>query len=141
MTAPTFVQVVEGIDARLATIAELNHFPYPPASPPFPCAFPVTPPINYRETYRSGVITLRFDIVVMEGTSAGHEQQLQLYEFLDWAGDRSVFQAFDADPTLGLGDKVDAKIVGESRPLGLEEIAAYEAFGASLPLLVAITNT
>lgn len=137
----TLLQVVDGIEGRLATVPDLNHYNHPPASPDFPCAFPVPPTVNYRETMRAGVITLQFEIVVMEGTAAGHEQQLYLFDFLDWAGDRSIFQALEADGTLGLGEKVNGAVNGPARSLGLEEVAAYQAFGASIPFLVVITNT
>lgn len=141
MTIPTLTEIVNAIEARLATIPDLNHYNHPPAAPNFPCAFVMPPPVSYRLTMRAGVISLQFEIVVMEGTSAGHEQQVRLYEFLDWAGDNSIFQALEADKTLGLGDQVSAAVNGDSRPLGLEEIGGYEAFGATIPFLVAITNT
>lgn len=141
MTIPTLRQIAGGIDARLATIPGLNHYPAPPAAPNFPCAFPVPPPINYRNTMRAGVITLRFDVVVMESIASWEDGQLRLLDLLDWAGDSSIFLALSADKTLGLGSQVDAAVVDETRPLGLEDVAGYEAFGHAMPLLVAITNT
>lgn len=136
----TLRQVVEGIKDRLGTIDGLYAYDHPPAVANFPLAFPAPPPINYRETMRAGVITLRFDIALMEATSAGHEQQLNLYDFLDWAGDSSIFQAFEADRTLGFVN-VDAVVVDVTTPLGLVEIGGYEAFGVTIPLMVTITNT
>lgn len=138
---PTLEQIVAGIKTRLQTIAALNVYDHPPAAPPFPCVFPIPPTIDYRLTMRTGVISLQFEITVMVGQSAGHEQQLSLYPYLDWQGDQSIFVALEADKTLGLGDKVSAAVNGPARPLGLEEVGAYEAFGASIPFLVAITNT
>jgi len=137
----TLTEIVAGIKGRLEqTGGSLNVFDYPPAAPPTPCAFIMPPVIDYRLTMRAGVMQLDFEIVVMVGTSAGHEQQKQLFDYLDWSGTASVFVALGADPTLGLAN-VDAKVVGPTRPLGLEEIGGYEAFGVTIPLRVAFTNT
>lgn len=141
MTTPTLSEIVDAIEARLATIPDLNAYNHPPAAPSFPCAFPTPPPINYRETMGAGVITLQFEIVVMDGTSAGHEQQVNLFDFLDWAGESSIFATLGADKTLGLGAKVDSAVTGVTRPLGLVEIGDSEAFGVVIPFLVVITNT
>ena len=137
----TLRQIVDGIKVRLDTITDLYTYDHVPAVANFPCAFPAPPPINYRETMGAGVISMQFEIVVMDGTSAGHEQQLNLYDFLDWAGDHSIFQALEADKTLGLGSKVNAVVNGETRPLGLDEIGSYEAFGVAIPFAVVVTNT
>lgn len=137
----TLRQVVNGIDNRLATIGDLNHYPTPPGAPTFPCAFPMLLPINYRETFRAGVITLTFEIVAMDSTAPGDEGQLNLYDLLEWAGDTSIFAALEADKTLGLGDKVNAVVNGVTRPLGVDEVGGYEAYGHSIPYVVTITNT
>lgn len=137
----TLRQIVAGIDERLATIPDLNHYDRPPNAATFPCAFPVPPPINYRETMRSGVITLHFEVVAMDSTAPGDEGQLNLYDLLDWDGPKSIFQALEADKHLGLGDKVNAVVSDVTRPLGLDEIGGYEAYGCAIPYVVVITNT
>ncbi len=137
----TLTEVVEAITRVIAVDDQLNVFPYPPSAPPMPCAFPVPPPINYRETMRRGVIRLQFEIIVMSSPAPGAEGQVDLYPYLDWTGPKSLILALEDDQTLGLGDKVSSAVNAETRPLGLEEIAAYEAFGVAIPFLVVVTNT
>jgi hypothetical protein len=141
VSVPTLEQIVGGIKTALDRVPGLDTYDHPPAAPPYPCAFPIPPEINYRLTMRTGVISLQFEIIVMVGQAAGHEQQLSLFPYLDWQGERSVFLALEHDRTLGLGEQVSAAVNNPARSLGLEEIGAYQAFGAAIPFLVAITNT
>lgn len=131
--------IVAGIKTRLDTIDGLRVYDHVPADPNLPAAVIVPPEINYRETMRAGVIRLQFEIVLLTSSADHQRGQRKLFPYLDWGTPESILDAIDADRDLGLTN-VDAAILN-SRPLGLEEVAAFQAFGASFSLLVAFTNT
>ena len=94
-----------------------------------------------------GVIRLEFELHLIVGSSAGHQQQMSLWKYLNWAGPQSILALIDADPSLGIvgGDgepRVDAHVIGASRPLTLEELPSLETmtFGAAVPVTVLVTN-
>lgn len=133
----TLLDVAKGLRDRLATIAGLNAYDHSAANPEFPAAVVIPPEIDYRLAMRVGALRLDFEVLLLVG-AAVHENQKALFEYLDWTGPRSVLRAIDAQPGLGLTG-VDAKAL-TARPLGLEEVNAYQAFGGSIAVVVAITN-
>lgn len=137
MTA-TLDQICTGFETTLSTIGGLSVYDHSAGSVVFPALLVIPPAINYRETFGVGVVTLTFDLTLFTGAS-WHENQKLLRQYLDWDGDNSVRRVIDANPSLGLSG-VDAHVMS-SRPLGLEEIAGYDAFGASLSSIVAVTKT
>ena len=133
----TLTEIVDGIVARLRTIEGLEVYGHVPGTAEFPAAFVMPPPIDYRQAMGAGVVRMDFEVVVLVGAfESAH--QTNLFPYLDVTGSWSVLAAVDADRTLGLTD-VDC-VVLSSRPLGLEEISAYRAWGVSFQLLVAFTN-
>lgn len=60
--------------------------------------------------------------------------QFKLFEYVDFTSDKSVWQALEAADPLGLGD-TDAKVM-RYRPLGAEELAAYNYFGGTFEVAV-----
>lgn len=138
-------QVAEGLK-RVAfdAIPGLNGFDYPHSDPPLPAAIVVPPTIDYRGAMRVGTILLTFELHLYVGSSAGHEQQKSLWEYLNWGGPSSILALIDADPSLGIvGTDGEPRVhahVSSARPLGLEELPASAAFGAALQTLVIVTN-
>lgn len=145
MTVPTLTQVAEAIETRLKTIPGLYAFRVPPAVPPLPAAVVIPPPINYTVTFKRGVLELPFKIRVLVSTAGGHDGQEGLWPYLDWAGPNSIMGAFDTEPKhLGVVGadgtaRLSAALLSSTEP-ELVQLETYQAFGADLDLLVAVTN-
>lgn len=148
-TPPTLVDVMPAVVTVLDSIHPevLNVYGSPPAAPQMPCLYPVPPALDPTQTFRRGLIRLEFDLVLLQSMAAGYDEaQESLWPYLDWSGDQSILLAFETNPTLGFGTfadgttRVDAHLIDPYRPLGLEEIAALQAFGEVLPLTVLVTN-
>lgn len=144
-------QALEQIAAGLKQVAfdpipELNGYDFPTAAPQLPAAMVMPPPITYREAMRIGVVRLDFEIWLMVGSAAGHEQQKTLWPYLNWSGARSLLALLDANPSLGIVGadglpRVDAHVM-TSRPLGLDDMPPFESmvFGEALTVPVHVTN-
>lgn len=134
----TLTQIVDGLRDQLATIDRLAVYEYVPGSvSDYPVALIIPPAIDYQQAMGAGVARMELEVVLLVGAFEA-KHQTHLFEFLDVTGDRSVRAAVAANNTLGLTD-VDC-VVMSSRPLGLEEIGAYNAWGASFLFLIAYTN-
>ncbi len=108
----------------------LNAYDYVPGSAEWPGAL-VLPPAVEIEGAGNAPQVLRFDVLVLvSGAIDGN--QLQLLDYQDLAGPRSIIRAFRDDPSLGFPD-VTVRVL-RSRVLGYEEQAGYQAFGATFEL-------
>lgn len=144
MTAPTLAQISTAVEARLKTIPALNTYRVPPAVPILDSAIVMPPAINYTATMKRGVFELPFKILVLVSAAAGHDGQEGLWPYLDWAGSKSIMQAFDTQPALGIvgadgTPRVDAKVINSEEP-ELIQVETYQAFGAVINLRTAVTN-
>jgi hypothetical protein len=125
----TIRQVYAAIKARLNSIG-LNAYDYVPGSAEWPGAL-VLPPAVEIEGAGNAPQVLRFDVLVLvSGAIDGN--QLQLLDYQDLVGPRSIIRAFRDDPSLGFDD-VTVRVL-RSRVLGYEEQAGYQAFGATFEL-------
>ena len=96
-------QVAAGLKrVALDPIPGLNGYDYPRSAPVLDAGMVVPPDINYREAMNVGVVSLDFEIWVLVGTSAGHEQQKSLWRYLNWGGPDSLLALLDANPSLGI---------------------------------------
>lgn len=123
-----------GIEARLATVTGVNSWEYLPGATDYPALFfnPI-PTIDYRDSAETDEL-YEYDVILLV-SAAFAESQLLAPPFLARTGTQSVFAAFESNRSLGLTD-VDAHI-RSVRPLGLEEVAGYRAYGAAFTLIVA----
>jgi hypothetical protein len=134
----THVQILDGIQARLATIPGLRTGNVSLAEITPPCAFPSIPTIpDYHDTSRRGKYNL--SIVVYVFVSAGmpnDKAQLTLATYSDPASSNalSIPNAIEGDRTLG--GSADDCVVQSFRVLGLDEIGAIGYFGGAFNLLV-----
>lgn len=124
----------------------LNRFDYPHGAPPLPAGMVVTPEIDYRAAMAKGVFPLLYEIHLIGGVSAGHEQQKQLWDYLNPAGAKSIVALVDANPSLGIvgadsAPRVDAHVM-RARRLTLDEMPPFETwvFGTALEVAVVVTN-
>jgi hypothetical protein len=141
--APTIEQIMDGVEARLATIATLR------VSDVVPDAANVTgnasaavvgvPPIpSYHTTMGRARISVEPTVTVFTSAQFDRIGQKRLAGFANPTGGLSVVAAVEADKTLG--GIVDDCIVVDFRPLGLEEYTAYGLYGGVFTLRVQATG-
>lgn len=128
----TIEQVYDALAARLRTIPGMRAKEYVPGDTEFPVAFP-EPPAVETDNLADDTLTLTFDLVVLVDTFE-HRHARKLLKYQEPAGTHSVMAAVKSDPTLGLGE-VNV-IAGAWRPLGLQEMSYYRAFGAACAVTV-----
>lgn len=130
----TLEQVIDAIGTLLeSTDPGLHVNPYVPGQTNFPAAFVAAAPVtDYRNGVSDGQVHA-FDIVVLV-SAALFENARTVLPYLERSGAQSIFAAFEANRSLGFTD-VDAH-VRESRGLDLQEVAAYNASGAVVTVVV-----
>lgn len=130
----TIEEITEAIEGRLATIPGLTVWGYPPGQTDYPAAFlNLYPEIDYRDSAADDQLHV-FEIVVLVSAALNENIRTGL-PFLEREGPQSIFAVFESQRTLGLND-VDAHI-RSARPLDLEDVGGYHAYGAALTLVVA----
>ncbi|MFI7042584.1 hypothetical protein ACIBI0_38405 [Microbispora rosea] len=134
--APTIADVMRGIEDRLRTISGLR---VPSDGQPDqinpPAAVVAVPPVgDYHATMRRGRMTLAPTVLVMVSAAVSRKGQMDLAEYANPTGARSVVTAVEADRTLG-GVAEDC-VVRNFRPLGLEEVGELGFFGGLFTLTV-----
>lgn len=133
--APTLVAIMQGIEARLATISGLRVDDLTPdqISPPF--AFVGVPPISaYHGTFGRGKFALEPTVTVLVSAGWSRTGQLALAAYANPTGASSVITAIEGDKTLG--GVVDDCIVVDFRPLGAEEVGLIGYYGGVFGLRV-----
>jgi len=132
----TLTQVIEALTAKLETIGGLKGYDYAAAAE-FPSVTVMPPDINYRETMGRGCIGLNLELLLF--VSAADAMKVKdLYPYMDWEGDQSIVKLIDDDIDLGFDD-LNCHVVA-ARPLGLEEVALYSAYGAAFTVQLYATN-
>lgn len=138
--APTIVQVMDGLEARLDTIDGLRVRDVSPGQIAPPCAIVGVPDIpDYRLTMANGLVGVVFTITVLTSAAADRAGQKKLAGYADMTGSTSVRTAIEADKTLG--GIVQDTLVDSFRRLGIEEVAAIGYFGGVFNLRVFATGT
>lgn len=133
--APTIVQIMDGIEARLDTISGLNVSDITPGQITTPAAVVGLPEqINYLDTFTDTNVELQFAVYVLTSTAIDFAGQKLLAGYLDKTGSSSVLAAINADPTLG--GLVDYCVLETAQPQPIEfnEVRYY---GAVLSVRVA----
>lgn len=99
--AATASQVLDGLKARLATIAGLRTFSFQPAQLNPPVAFPVITQINYHRAMRGGLVVYDCVVYVIVGRYSDDRANADLDGYLAFSGAKSIRAALEADETLG----------------------------------------
>lgn len=127
--------VVEGLKYRVAQCPGLGVYSVGEAGV-FPAAFVPPPAIpEYENDLDSGSYTALFEIGVFSGRTP--ETLPLLTDYVDPRSVRSIARAVAADPTLG-GLNVSARATGH-RGLEAEEVAAYQAWGHAVAVIVFVS--
>jgi hypothetical protein len=130
----TLLELYEAVKVTVQGIPGMRGKDHVPGDTEFPVAFP-EPPVVETDNLADDTLTITFDLVVLV-SAFDHRRMNDLLKYQDPAGTHSVLAAFKADRTLGLPDvHVHA---GTWRPLGLQEMSYYRAWGAALTLTVLV---
>jgi len=131
------LHVMDGLSAQIGSRCGLNEFTVG-GSAIFP-AFLVPPPAipDYRDDLGNGGYAAQFRISVFVSRNYG-ENDRQLVSFIDPRSPTSVFQAVEADRTLG-GLDVDALVTGAPEDMSPDDVAGYGAWGQIVAITVMIT--
>ncbi|HEY5986996.1 MAG TPA: hypothetical protein VIV12_11570 [Streptosporangiaceae bacterium] len=128
MAAPTLLEVMQGLETRLATISGLQVSDTVPGEITPPAAMVGVPAIdNYHATMQRGRFQLSGQLWVFTSAAVDRVGQEALAEYANPTGTKSVITAVYGDKTLG--DKVEDTIIRTFRPLGMEEVGEIGYFG------------
>jgi hypothetical protein len=135
MAAPTLLDVMRGLQARLAAIPGLRVTEIAPDQITPPQAIIGIPPIeNYHATMRRGRMTYESTVYVLVSAALDRTGQERLAGYANPTGPTSVVSAIYADKTLG-GAAEDV-YVRSFRPLGLEEVGAIGYYGGAFEIQI-----
>ncbi len=131
--APTILQVMEGIEARLATISGLRTSGIYPDQLNPPVAIVGVPPISsYHATMANGHFLIEPTVTVLVSAALDRVGQHALAEYANPTGLSSVKVAIEGDRTLG--GVVDDCIVMSFQPIELETAGALVYYGGRFVL-------
>lgn len=131
--APTIVQVMQGIEARLETISGLRVSHVVPDQVNPPQAIVGVPPIpRYHQSMQRGKFDLEPTVTVLVSAGLDRAGQQNLAAYADPTGDKSIIVAIEGDRTLG--SVVDDCIVISFEPLGLQEVGLIGYYGGRFAL-------
>jgi hypothetical protein len=129
MAAPALTDIMEGVDARLATITGLRvtgkgHTPDQAVPPAAWCGLPER--LQYHQAMQRGLMSITLKVVLVVAAASDREGQRALAGYADPTGAGSVIAALYGDKTLG-GAASDL-IVDEFRPVGLVSYGGVEVY-------------
>jgi hypothetical protein len=134
----TLAQIMQGIEGRLATISGLRVSDTIPGQINPPQAVVGVPTI---ETYQAGLNpherpSLAPTITILVSSAMDRVGQLQLAEYADPTGPRSIPAAIQADSSLGGVIGRGGCLVVRFDPLGIEEVGLIGYYGGRFTLRV-----
>jgi hypothetical protein len=139
VATPTILQVMQAIESALNSISGLRttEFIKDQMSPPF--AMVGVPEIpDYHGAFRSGSMTISPRVYVFTSAVVDRIGQAKLSEYANPTGASSIKTALESDNTLG---GVVAQVVVKSfRPLGAEEMGAFNYYGGVFDLMIVATG-
>lgn len=135
MAAPTLVQILTGIQTRLATISGLRGRSdvFSPAQINPPQAWVPLPSIPaYHHTFKKGKMSITAQVVVATSLAFDQTGQQSLSTYMDATGTNSIVTAIEGDSTLG--GIVDDCTVMSSVPVASEQVGEIGYYGATFTL-------
>jgi hypothetical protein len=136
MTAPTVLQIMQGIETQLATVTGLVFVSdIHPGQITTPAGVVGVPPIDdYHAAMRSGVIRLDVPVLILTSSATDFGGQHQLAAYANPTGSSSVKTAIETDRTLG--GVVDDCFVRSFAPLGIDEVNTIGYWGGRFMLFI-----
>lgn len=128
MAAPTLTQIMDGLDARLATIDGLRHSAYLADQVNPPHTVVQVPDIDdYRETFTRGTVVLPFSVFLFISASLDRVGQKKLAEYVSWTGANSIPLALESTSVAITG--VDQVVCDRFRNFNIEEVGVIGYYG------------
>ena len=135
MAAPSVLDVMRGIQGRLATIDGLRVSAIAPDQITPPIAIVGVPPVeSYHATMRRGRMTYDPTIYVLVSSVLDRTGQEALAAYANPTGPKSIVSAVEGDRTLG--GVAETCIVRSFRPLGVEEVGQIGYYGGAFEMHV-----
>lgn len=135
MTAPTLTEIMDGLDARLATITGLRHKAYVADQINPPAAVVQIPDIdNYRATFNRGNVDINISVFLFVSTRLDRVGQKEAAEFVSWTGANSIPLALEATTVPITG--VNQVVVESFRNFGIEQVGVIGYYGGEFKVLV-----
>lgn len=133
----TLAQARNGLKTVLDSIAGLRVYDYVPDDAHYPAAI-IQPPLipDYREDIGDGSVMAVFPVLVVVPATIDR-LQVELHDYFDRSGSKSIFAVLEADRSLG-GLDVDAYATSV-RPVDLMQIASTSVWGAAVNIQVFIS--
>jgi len=133
MAAPTILQVMQGIETRLATISGLrtSEFIADQINPPQALVGVPTIP-RYHATMQRGRFQLEPTVTVFVSAALDRVGQQLLAEYANPTGTKSIIAAIEGDKTLG-GIVDDCNVIS-FRPLGMVAVGVAEYLAGEFDL-------
>jgi hypothetical protein len=129
----TLIEAVEALASVIDTISGLRVTDHVPDATEYPAAFIDWQTIDSDSLDDSGGV-FEVEVVLLVGTQVSRNQK----KLLPWVyGPTSIREVLQANRSLGLDD-VDAHAT-QARRLGLQEMAAYNAYGAVQPVTLVLS--
>lgn len=133
MSAPTLTEIMDGLDARLATITALNHAAYLADQINPPQTVVRVPNVDdYQATFDADA-DLRFSVIVLVSAALDRTGQQKLAEFASRTGTNSIPLALEDDTVSITG--VDQVVVESFRNLDFEEVGVIGYYGGEFTVL------
>lgn len=133
--APTILDVMTGIEARLDTISGLRVSDFTPDQINPPQALVGVPPISqYHAAMSHGIFRLQPTVTLFTSAAYDRTGQRALAAYADPTGAQSIHAAIEGDKTLG--GIVDYCIVVSFEVLGLQEVGLVGYYGGRFQLQV-----
>jgi hypothetical protein len=133
----TILQVMEGIETRLATVTGLVFVSeIRPGQIVTPAGVVGVPPIdNYHLSMRNGTMDLTVPVLVLTSAASDYVGERALAAYANPSGSSSIKAAIETDRTLG--GVVDDCYVQSFAPLGIDEVNTIGYWGGRFTLYVA----
>jgi hypothetical protein len=91
---------MDALGVRLATIAGLRVFDFPPDALTVPAAVVAFPELDFDQTYQAGADRATFPVHILTGKVSERASRDEIGKFAARAGASSVKTTLEADPTL-----------------------------------------
>lgn len=136
----TLQEIVDGIEARLATISGLRIADFTPEQVNVPTAWVMVPPIeDYRPVFKLGYLQLEPVVRLVVSAAYSRDGQKTLVEYADVTGTKSIPAVFEgSDAATSLGGLVGRCWVKSFSGEGLLSVGAGQYIGGTFTLGVSV---
>lgn len=132
----TIQQVVDALEAAVATISDLEVYDYVPDDVAVPCAFVWPAASNFDMTIGRGGDRQFYTIRILVSRTSDREGQTKLFTYMNPSGSASVKAAIESDKTLG--GVADTLWVRSRTGVQIQEVAGIPYFSCDFTVEVVV---